>query len=91
VRLSGAAVKVGWTAVTAWTRQRRRCGDRWGGDGVEEEGAGNFGSMTASKSKSSGYGSRTGGLGVLYTDHSRDGHDDDLRPSLLGNTVATGG
>jgi hypothetical protein len=50
--------------VTAWTQQRQRpSGDR-GGSGIEE-GAGNFGSLTPSKSKSSGYGLRTGLLGVL--------------------------
>jgi hypothetical protein len=36
-------------AVTPWTR---RGGGR-GGGGVEEEGVGNFGSLTTSKSKSS--------------------------------------
>jgi hypothetical protein len=53
-RLSGATVKAGRMAVTAWTRRRRQCGGGRRGGGIEEEGAGNFGSLTASKSKSSG-------------------------------------
>jgi hypothetical protein len=49
-----AAVKAERTAVTVLTWRRGRHGGERGGGGVKEEGAGNFGSVTASKSKSSG-------------------------------------
>jgi hypothetical protein len=53
-RFPNVAVKARRTAVTTWTRRGWRHGGGRGEGGVEEEGAGNCGSLTASKSKSSG-------------------------------------
>jgi hypothetical protein len=47
-------MKAGRTVATSWTQRRRRRGGGRVGSNVEEEGAGNFGSLMASKSKSSG-------------------------------------